>query len=216
MKIVPITTIPLDSIEPDPKNPNEMVPYQQKALNDTIDKFGYAQEIWVRKVGKKHIIIDGEHRYNYLKANNIKEAPVRIFKVDETDAAILRQVSYRLRGGHDRVKTLEEIKGIFDAGKYDVFKSLARSTNQSSGGLASKGSTVEIDIMLQDKYHLLDRPEFTPHKTIYGDTTKKVSDEIQARKEAHKIKKSKIYKLGDHLLMCGDCTDPPNLSLIHI
>ena len=182
MKLVPISMIPTESIEPDPLNPNSMDPKQQKALNDTIDKFGYAHEIWVRKVDQKYRIIDGEHRWNYLKEHGIKDAPVRVFKVNEEDAILLRQISFNLRGHQSLPKSAEELKILFEAKRFDDFVKYTA---------ASKHSNENI---LENRFHIVDKPEC------------ELVTKAKEKKTLHKIKKSKIYKLGDHRLMCGDAT----------
>ena len=190
MKLVPISTVPTDEIEPDPLNPNSMKPKQQKALSDTIDKFGYAQEIWVRKVGGKYRIIDGEHRWNYLKENGIKDAPVRIFKVNETDAILLRQISFNLRGQQSLPKSAEELKILFEAKKFDDFLKYTAADRDKN------------EIILENRFKLLDRPE-----------CKEVTD-AKELKTKHKVEAGKLYRLGDHLILCGDCTDPENYAAL--
>ena len=126
-------TIDSKRIRTDPNNPNRMTPAQMEALHKTIDKYGYAADVWVRPVqqGKKYEIIDGQHRYEVLVQKGETQIPCRVFNVDDTGARILRQIANKLKGTHDPALDISEYDAIRAAGLADEFAAhLGQSANE--------------------------------------------------------------------------------------
>ena len=106
---------------------------QMAALQQTIDKYGYAQEVWVADNGDDTFtIIDGEHRMRTLQAQGVRDIPCKVFKLEsDTDLRVLRQVANKLRGEHDKEKDAQEYLEIQKAGMFeDLAAMLAQHENE--------------------------------------------------------------------------------------
>jgi len=91
----PVRT-PLDDVEKNPWNPNEMTAFEQESLKDGLQHDGWlaslALTIWGtdEKGRKKNLIIDGEHRWTVAKQLGFKEGPmVFLHGVTEAQAKAL-------------------------------------------------------------------------------------------------------------------------------
>ena len=130
---VPSRTIPLAKIATDPHNPNHMTARQMQALEKTVDRYGFAQEPWLRaNADGTYTVIDGEHRVELLRRKKAKAARCRVFEgMEDADVRILRQVANKLHGAHDVQKDADEFRRIFEAGRLeDLSDVLARDTEQ--------------------------------------------------------------------------------------
>ena len=184
MKLVPKQKIPLSKIQFDESNPNKLTDEQQQALAKVIDKYGFAQDIWVnRNKDDTYSIIDGEHRVRYLQEQQAKTAECRVFDLDTTDIKMLRQVANKLRGRHDGKQDAAEFKHILEAGKLDEVADM----------LAQEKAVFET--ALKEAYDEFDQREDEPKIELSDDTA---------------IKKGDLIELGQHKILCGDCTVPEN------
>lgn len=147
VRYVKTKTILLSKIKFDEKNPNNMSEIHQKALDNTITKYGFAVEPWVNEEKDgTYLVIDGEHRIRFLMENGEKEVQAKVFKVSYTDVQMLRQVANKLRGEHDRKKDAAEYKSIFDAGFLDEFS------------LLSGESTVNLQKIIETEFNFATEP----------------------------------------------------------
>ena len=120
-KEIAISNVVVSDIKFDKTNPNELSNEQEKALELTMEKFGFLAPVILNK---KLSVIDGEHRVKVYKKLGKKKIPAYIIDVDKIDLKILRQLMNKLRGDHNKEKDHDEYKLIFEANKMDVFSEL--------------------------------------------------------------------------------------------
>lgn len=123
-----IEHLSIESITPNPWNPNVQNEAQYKAEIESIVSNGFIAPILVRKVGKGYQIVDGEHRHRALSqiinekltgAGNVpdliakKQIPAVVLDVDDAHAKKLTIVMNETRGRADMARLgalLSEIK----------------------------------------------------------------------------------------------------------
>jgi ParB-like chromosome segregation protein Spo0J len=94
-----IETIPVGRIQPNTYNPNHMKPEERKALSAMFERIGYVQPILVREIEPGLFeIIDGEHRYDELKARGIEQAEVVIVDTDPETAKLATLAMNQIKG----------------------------------------------------------------------------------------------------------------------
>ncbi len=101
----------------DTTNPNKMTDKEKKALSESLNRFGYVDEIVIDK--KTGIIADGDHRAKDMIKKGILEFEVKVldFK-DDAERRMYRQVSAKLHGIHDVDMDAAELKIILK--KFDM------------------------------------------------------------------------------------------------
>lgn len=177
IKEIAISNVIVNDIKFDKTNPNELSIEQEKALEKTMEKFGFLAPVILNK---KLTVIDGEHRVKVYKKLGKKKIPAYIIDVDKIDLKILRQLMNKLRGEHDKQKDAEEFKLIFEAGKLNEFSEL----------LATQAE--EFQTVLEKKFDI-----------GFEKAEEKEIPEIPTKPKA---KVGDIYQLGKHRIMCGDST----------
>ena len=105
-------------IERDPSNPNEMTPEQREGLRHSIETFGYVSPIFTDQNLK---VADGEQRLDELVNHyGIKKIPIiRLDFKNDAERRLFRQTMNKLRGQHDLLRDVEEIKIIKEGGFFD-------------------------------------------------------------------------------------------------
>jgi len=121
VKEISVRKIPVKDIIFDESNPNELSTEQEKALELTMEKFGFLAPVILNK---KLAVIDGEHRVKIYKKLGKNKIPAYVIDVDKIDLKILRQLMNKLRGEHNKEKDHDEFKLIFDANRMDSFAEL--------------------------------------------------------------------------------------------
>lgn len=105
--------IEISKLKTDGNNPNKMSELQQKALLESIEKYGFIVPIITNR---DYVIADGEQRYAVAKQAGMEKVPVIRLNIEEVDRRILRQVMNKLKGEHDLTLDIEEYKRILDDG----------------------------------------------------------------------------------------------------
>lgn len=217
---VPTKTVRLDTVVEDPNNPNRMTARQMEALERVVDRYGYANDVWVRaNTDGTYTVIDGEHRIRLLRKRGVRSARCRVFATDLTDAdvAILRQAANKLRGQHDVGKDADEFLRVHRAGRLgDLARALARDEEH-------------LQAVLEKRFDMyFDRPEpvfsKAPPPKKKGTSSSSSSSPANAKKKApekkeaetrveaelpppHDVLPGDIWSLGGrHFVLCGDCT----------
>lgn len=186
IRFIPTKNVLLSKIKFDEKNPNVLSDVKNEALSNTVNKYGFAVDPWLNDLGDgTYMVIDGEHRIKLLLEKGIKSVKSKIFKVKYVEVQMLRQIANKLRGEHDKTKDADEFKSIFEGKKLDEFAKLL-------------GEPVEdFQSILEKKFDM-----------NFG----KQEEEIPEVPIEPKSKLGDIYKLGNHVLMCGDSTDSKNIE----
>ena len=151
-----------------------------RALNKTVGKYGFAQDLWVNQIKPgKYMIVDGEHRLLMLREKGVKQIACKVFKLKYPDVQLLRQIANKLRGQHDKKADAAEFKDIYE--------------HDDLSNLAEMLATDEDDFkrILEKEYDDMD----------FGI---KEEGEIPEPPNKPKSKIGDIYKLGRHTLICGD------------
>ena len=177
-----VKKVPLNIIKFDETNPNELSKDQMEALKLTMEKYGYLAPVILNK---DFTIVDGEHRVRIYQELGKQEIQAYVIDVDQIDLKILRQLMNKLRGEHDKQKDANEFKSIFDAGKLDEFSKLLAKPKE------------EFESILEKKFNIDFVKEEDPIPEIPRETKVKLGD---------------IYQLGNHKVMCGDCTIKENVD----
>ena len=74
-----IRILPIDSLEPDPANPNEMKDEDFELLGESMDEDGLVDVLQAAPVDDgKYRIVGGEHRWRQAKRKGWKEVPVMV------------------------------------------------------------------------------------------------------------------------------------------
>ncbi len=191
MKEHNLIKVKLSSLKFDDTNPNKLNEKQMHGLRESMNKFGYLTPIIVDQNNK---IADGEHRALIYKEYNYDEIPA--FQVDlksDVDRRILRQVMNKLHGEHDKQLDANELVQIFKAGQLDELTAL----------IAQEKEDLQRAML---RYH----PSLDFVTPENQDEIDKLIDEEFKKKADTQL--GDIYQLGNHRLMCADCTDKRSID----
>lgn len=102
--------VPIDSVQPNPNNPNKQSAQMFAKQIESIKAFGLLGSITVRKWGEYYEILGGEHRWRACKELGFTEIPVEnVGEMSDTDANALLIV-LNMQGE----KNLEQIAKIVE------------------------------------------------------------------------------------------------------
>lgn len=99
-----VVKIPIDNVEPDPQNPNELPDDMMDTLKQDVKERGFVQPIVVRALPgeegaeARYMLIDGEHRWRVLRDLGYELVPAVIDDLSEVDAKIRNVTLNRIRG----------------------------------------------------------------------------------------------------------------------
>jgi DNA modification methylase len=163
--------ININELQTDGNNPNKMTEAQHKALQKSIEKYGFIIPIITNK---DLVVADGEQRLTVAKKMGLTKVPVITLQIKDVDRRILRQVLNKLKGMHDDELDAEEFKKIIDDG----------GLNELSELLAEEPETFANTITLpadDDNFTIPEKPKYNieygevwelgEHKLICGDST---------------------------------------------
>ncbi len=107
--------VPVDDLEPNPKNPNRQSKYTHKKLVQSIKDFGFTDPVIVRRIGSRMQIVGGEHRWRAAQDLGMPEIPViDLGPIAEHEASRLMIVLNETRGQPDQDALAALIQGIRD------------------------------------------------------------------------------------------------------
>lgn len=187
IKNLPIIEVNINDLKPDPTNPNVMTLEQEMGLEKSMINFGRLKHI---VVDQDLNVIDGAHRINIEKA--IGTSTVQVIQVnvkDEIERKIIRETLNKLHGTYDKQKESNELLTIFENRKLD---DLAELLGQPKKDLEDIISKYNDDIKFEREEDETKLPSLYDTETF--------------------VNKGEIWKLGNHLLMCGDCTNSEDVS----
>jgi len=135
----------LSDIKLDQSNPNAMNEKQREALNNSMEKFGYIQQIVIDKDTMQ--VADGEHRLKTLLERGVTEAEVVLYKFDnDTDRRIFRQIANKLHGQHDDMKDVQEYKRILQSTDMQELVQLTAISEQEILNMIERSDKESMDI----------------------------------------------------------------------
>lgn len=179
---LPIVEIPVSQIKSDNENPNQMGEELFEGLVQHIKENGIINPIIITE---EMLLADGEHRLKAAKRLGMQTIPARIIPNDERLRRLLRQTMNKLKGTHDVALDAEEYKKLIEL---DGIVPLANYLGEDCGDLLK----VLDDVILPQKN---DPDDYDLDSAV---------EEI----ETPITKPGDVIKMGDHILICGDCTDP--------
>jgi DNA modification methylase len=186
--------IKIDDVRLDTENPNKMTQAQMAGLRQSMQRWGYLTPIII---DQNNLICDGEHRLLVYKELGYEEIPAyRLTLTDDNERRLIRQVMNKLKGEHDRQLDSNELATIFQ-----------RNSNQLaelSELIAQRKEDLELLIL---RYHpALDF--VTPENQQEIDRL--IDDELN--RHVPNTKLGDIYQLGNHRLICADCSDGRSIA----
>lgn len=183
IKIPEIEIVDFKKLKVDGNNPNIMSGSQRMALSKSMQKYGFLLPI-ITNID--YLIADGQHRMEIGLEQGMTKGPVIRLQIKEIDRRMLRQVLNKLHGQHDADLDKEEFKYFLDNDSMNDFLELIGDDDKKMVQfLASidKEGLGEDDL---DVDAALEKPKYD---VKLGDT----------------------WQLGEHRLMCGDCTIQKNV-----
>lgn len=120
IKMLDITLIPIDSVQPNEYNPNRQSDHEFELLCRSIEEDGFTQPILVNKDNMR--IVDGEHRWRACKALGHTEIPACITTMDEIQAKIATLRHNRARGSEDIQRAADVFRELDKMGATDWAK----------------------------------------------------------------------------------------------
>ena len=109
--------VPIDHIVPNRWNPNVQSKQMFEKGKQSVEELGMLGSILVRETGGMYEILDGEHRWKYLKELNYKECPVESMgEIDDTQAQLLTVLINNIHGKDD-IERRAKIFEALDAGQ---------------------------------------------------------------------------------------------------
>lgn len=178
IELIPSKVVPIDSIHPNKWNPNFMDEETFVMLQESMKTFGFCQAVLILEDGT---IIDGEQRWRAMRDAGATEIEVKVIGVDEL-VAMEGTVNFNL------------LKGVFDKKKL--------------GDLILR--------LEQDKGREYVQSRLAIERAAYNAAIAKAQgkdepveeSEVVASKKLPVVNRGDVYRLGDHLLICGDSCDP--------
>lgn len=110
------TKVSLEKIHPNPNQPRVHFDEEElQELADSIREHGVLQPLLVRKDGDGYQIIAGERRYQASKIAEIKEVPVIVKDVDETEVLALALIENLQRSDLNPIEEARGYRQLIDA-----------------------------------------------------------------------------------------------------
>lgn len=179
---IPVQHIPVDQIKTDGKNPNRMSDELFQGLIQHIRDNGILNPVIITE---DMLLADGEHRLRAAKEIGLQTIPARIIPSDERLRRLIRQTMNKLRGQHDKDLDAEEYRALIDL---EGINHLATYLGEDIGDLLKI-----LDKAITPKQENPDDYDLEQALQQIPEPTTKPGDKII---------------MGDHILICGDATDP--------
>lgn len=146
----PETTLPIEKIKRNPNQPRKNFDETALAeLADSIKQNGVLQPILVRKKDSYYEIVAGERRYQACKMAGVKELPVVIREIDDSEVFQLALIENLQRAD---LSPLEEARGyrqLLDS-KGITQEALAQILSKSRSAIANTMRLMDLPLEVQD------------------------------------------------------------------
>jgi DNA modification methylase len=182
-----LTTVDISTIVFDETNPNKLNAKQMEGLRQSMLEYGYLTPVII---DQNNVVADGEHRALVYKQLGYTQIPViKLNLATDTKRKMLRQVMNKLHGEHDQQLDSNELLEIFQANKLTDLSTL----------IGQQQSDLEKAI---SKFH----PEIQFYQKEDFDFNKTLEEIVPSTKLGD------LYQLGEHRLICADCSDKRSIS----
>jgi DNA modification methylase len=205
--------IPVNKVHPNPWNPNGTTDREQEAIQESLNEFGQVLEVLVRphpSIDGAYQIIDGEHRYLEMSQDGIIVANI-LYGISDIDAKRLTIVMNQTRGKPDKEKEavlLAEIKNM----QPDTFGNALPYTPDELDELiaiASKNPNSSNYVGDDDE-----DGDGDSDGNGNGDGNGEEDEAPAADAVEIRVKLGDLVLMGNHRLVCGDCTNRKTIALL--
>ena len=138
--------IPIDQIDPNPNQPRQVMGDLSELIASISEK-GIIEPLVVRLRGERYQIIAGERRYQAATQVGLREIPVVIREVDDTEVIELALIENLQRKDLTAFEEAEALHGLADRCGYtheDLARRLGRSRTSVTESLALHGMPPEV------------------------------------------------------------------------
>jgi site-specific DNA-methyltransferase (adenine-specific) len=183
----PLTKVKLDDLIYDKTNPNRPSKEVIEGIRKSILEFGLVKPI---VINEKMEIADGEHRALVWKA--LGKTDIQAYIVpklnDDIKRRLARQTLNKLQGEHDIKLDADEMALIFEAGQLNNLAELIAQGRESLENILTKHKGIQFQH--EDNFDVDKALEDLVPETQLGD----------------------IWQLGQHRIICADCTDKRSID----
>jgi len=148
--------VPIDDIESDGDNPNEMTDEQFGLLCDRMRQNGWLGGPIVTDTDGT--IADGEHRWRAARDIGLSTVPVRQYDIDDATRRLWRQELNKIHGEHDTKRDALEYDYLLDAGKSDEVHALTDAADEDLDELLAE---IKMETSTPPAY------EYDPEHNVY-------------------------------------------------
>ncbi len=180
--IITSEIVPVDSLSPNAWNPNQMSKADYKALLESIGEFGFLEAVIALPDGT---IINGEHRWRAMKELGEPEIEVKFLNVSEEVAQYL-------------TAHLDSIRGSFDPVK------LGELINRLDSQFQRKD--------LVEKLNMSDKEKRESVRKFRDQDIESRPKQVEEVEEKAPVAPGEIYRLGEHIVMCGDSSNSSHIN----
>jgi len=149
-------TVPVDELETDGDNPNEMTDEQFGLLVDRMRQNGWLGGPVITNTDG--LLADGEHRWRAAQEVGLSEVPVKQYDIDDATRRLWRQELNKIHGEHDSKRDALEYDLLLDEGKSDEVHALTDAADE------------DLDELLAEIKMETSRPaayEYDPEHNVY-------------------------------------------------
>lgn len=182
-----LSTVKIADLKLDPSNPNKPTKEQIEGIRKSIREFGFVKPL---VINEKMEIADGEHRALVMKALGRTEIQAYIVPRinDDIKRRLARQTLNKLQGEHDIKLDADEMALIFEAGQLNNLAELIAQGRESLENILTKHKGIQFQH--EDGFDVDKALEDLVPTTQLGD----------------------IWQLGQHRIICADCTDKQSID----
>jgi ParB family chromosome partitioning protein len=134
--------VPIDSVDPNPTQPRQMMGDLAELIASITEK-GILEPLLVRQRGDRYQIVAGERRYQAAVQASLKELPVIVREVDDTEAIELALVENLQRKDLTAFEEAEALQGLANRCGY-THEDLARRLSKSRSSITESLALLKI------------------------------------------------------------------------
>jgi len=149
-------TVPVDELQTDGDNPNEMTDEQFGLLCDRMRENGWLGGPVITNTGG--LIADGEHRWRAAEEIGLDKLPVRQFDIDDATRRLWRQELNKIHGEHDKKRDALEYDELLSQGYTEEVETLTNAADEDLDELLEE---IRVDNSVGPEY------EYDPEHNVY-------------------------------------------------
>lgn len=138
--------VPIDQIEPNPDQPRQVMGDLSELMSSISEK-GIIEPLVVRQRGSRYQIIAGERRYQAAVRVGLRELPVVIREVDDTEiieVALVENIQRKDLGAFEEAEAMSSLASKCGYTHEDLAKRLGKSRTTITESLALAAMPVEV------------------------------------------------------------------------